>query len=574
MIKDTWSYVKPYKGRFFVASFSRIMGDLAWLYPPYALAIIIDFLSAYSPKSDLSTLYLVFGLTIITVAVRYLGMYTSKTIMFGLAESVCLDAQAKLTRHIMMADMSWHEREGSGGKFKKIDRGAEAINKVLRIWVNNIIEIVINLFGIIFIFLRFDTKIAITVAIFLTSYFLLSSFFRKKAVRWSNTVSEKEEHRSSMLFETINNIRTIKTMYMIDYVESMLKNTASEIYRAVKERIFWYQAGNSLRNFYAHIFRITVMAYIAYGIINGFYTAGFLVLFITYFSSIWQSISELTDVSEDFAEARIAVGRMQNLLQAPITIDRENNKKPYPSNWQTIHIKELSFSYGDKPVLKDISFDIKRGEKIGIVGLSGAGKSTLFKLLLKERANFEGKISFDDTLLQDISKKDYLRHVSVVLQETELFNSSLRNNIVITNYNKIADQAALEKAIRISHVDSFIYKLPAGIDTVIGEKGIKLSGGEKQRVGIARAVYKDPDILFLDEATSHLDMESEEKIKDSLHHFFQDVTAIIIAHRLTTIKEMDRIVVIENGGIIEIGSFQELISIKGRFYELWQKQQL
>ena len=244
----------------------------------------------------------------------------------------------------------------------------------------------------------------------------------------------------------------------------------------------------------------------------------------------------------------------------------------FPSNWQKITARNLSFAYQENQVLKDISFEICRGEKLGIVGLSGAGKSTLFKLFLKEREEFTGDILFNDISIKQIKKNDYFQHVSIVLQDTEVFNFSLRDNITITNDTQKTNQKLLNKALMAAHIVELVDKLPQGLDTLIGEKGIRLSGGEKQRVGIARAIFKQPEILLLDEATSHLDLESEEKIRDSLHEFFENVTAIVIAHRLTTIREMDRILVLEDGQIIESGNFNELITRRGRFYELWNKQ--
>lgn len=210
---------------------------------------------------------------------------------------------------------------------------------------------------------------------------------------------------------------------------------------------------------------------------------------------------------------------------------------------------------------------------MGIVGLSGAGKSTLFKLLLKEHEGANPDIFIGEVPLKDIKKSEYVQHVAVVLQDTEAFNMSLRENVTITNAGAAHNEAAFTKAITISHVDDFVHKLPLGVETLIGEKGVKLSGGEKQRLGIARAVFKNPEILFLDEATSHLDVESEQKIQDSLKHFFKDVTAVVIAHRLSTIKEMDRIMVMQDGKIIETGTFNELYERDGRFREFWNKQQ-
>jgi ABC-type multidrug transport system fused ATPase/permease subunit len=161
-----------------------------------------------------------------------------------------------------------------------------------------------------------------------------------------------------------------------------------------------------------------------------------------------------------------------------------------------------------------------------------------------------------------------------VLQDTEVFNFSLKENILLANATHANDFRLLKKALAVAHVDDFVGGLPHGIDTLIGEKGVKLSGGQRQRLGIARAIFKDPQLLFLDEATSHLDLESEEKIRDSLAHFFRGVTAVVIAHRLTTIRAMDRIVVMEQGRILEVGSFDELYEKRGRFWELWEKQRL
>ena len=186
----------------------------------------------------------------------------------------------------------------------------------------------------------------------------------------------------------------------------------------------------------------------------------------------------------------------------------------------------------------------------------------------------EGEIKIDDVSINTIKADDYLSRVSVVLQDTEVFNLSLKDNITIVRPEKEHERALLERTLTVSHVKDFVAKLKDGVNTLIGEKGIKLSGGERQRLGIARAVFKEPEILLMDEATSHLDIESEKKIQDSLHEFFKNVTAIVIAHRLTTIKLMDRILVIEKGKIIENGSFDELYAKKGRFYELWEKQQL
>lgn len=574
LISDIWSYVFPYRNNFLLATFFRIISDLSWLYPPFAFAVIVNFFSNYTPGKPLAPLYIAFFFMIIAAILRYGGQYYAKTIMFRLAEKVALDAQYQSIEHLMLLDMSWHEKESSGSKFKRIERGADSLNRILRMWMNNIIEITINLIGIIIIIINFNLQTGIAITVFLFTYFLLSGFHRKRAVAVSNIVNAKEENRSGLLFESINNIRSVKAMSMSPKILRLLSVNADDLITFINKRIYWFQSGNNLRNFYAQIFKISTMAYIVYSILQGRQEIGFLILFTGYFDRAWMSMTELTDVSEDFAVYKNAIHRMQTIRNTPITIDDETQKIKFPSDWHQITIENISYSYGDKPALDNISFDIKRGEKIGIIGLSGAGKSTLFKLLLKERESYSGNINFDNTPLKTISKKDYLSHLAIVLQETELFNATLRDNITITNYREENNEELFQKALDIAHINDFLSKLPRGINTIIGEKGIKLSGGEKQRVGIGRAIFKKPQILLLDEATSHLDIESEKRIQDSLHRFFQNVTAIVIAHRLTTIKEMDKIIVIENGKIIESGSFTHLHNSKGRFYELWEQQKL
>lgn len=574
LISDIWVYVREYRRDFWLATTLRAVGDLVWLYPPYALAVIINFFTYYEVGISLAPLYWAFALSIVAIIIRYWFIYIAKMRLFTLSERVILDSQYKALKHLMLLDISWHEKESTGSKFKRVERGSWSIDRILRIWINNVIEIVINLVGIILILLKFDVGMGVAVTIFLVTYYILARHYRKKAVLATDIVNSKEEGRSGMLFESINNIRSVKVMSMAGKLLDILSSNARNLFESIKERIFWFQAGNAIRNFYAHVFRIGAMIFIVYGIMQGRYEVGFLILFTGYFGTVWQSMSELADVSEDFAVQKNAVSRMQTILNTPIAIDDERGKMKFPSKWQKIILRNVTFSYEEKKVLDDISFEINRGEKIGVIGLSGAGKSTLFKLLLKEHDTYAGEILFDNIELKNISKKDYFNHIAVVLQETELFNVTLRDNITITNQNEENNAKLLSDAIQISHVEDFMLKLPMGVNSVIGEKGTKLSGGEKQRVGIARAIFKNPQIFLLDEATSHLDIESEEKIQDSLHKFFKNVTAVVIAHRLTTIKEMDRIIVLEDGKILESGNFNKLYKAKGRFFELWEKQKL
>lgn len=574
LIRNLSKFLKPYKGKFIFASVLRVAGELSWLYPTYAIASITTFFAGYQMGDSLSPFWEIMIMFAVACTFYFLAMYYANYIGYPIAEKTAIGSKLKAIQHVFSLDIAWHEKENTGNKVKRIDRGGEAVNQLVRMWLGAFIEIGVGLFGVLIILSRFDTAIAIATSIFLIVYFSVSVFFTRGATASKRTENIKDEEFSGLIFESVNNIRSVKVMSMVQPLFNRLTNLGNDLYVLIRKRVFWFQSGTAVKNLMGQLFRLAVMCFIGWGIMQGRYDVGFMILFYGYFSTILGAVTKLADTSQDFAIKKQDVGRMIAILNVEPGTDSENGKVSMPSNWKKIDIQNVSFSYGEKKILDDVSFTISRGEKIGVVGLSGAGKSTLFKLLLKERENYEGEILIDSVPLRSISKRDYFKHAAVVLQDTEVFNLSLKDNVAISNFERNNDESLLQKSLDIAHVTEFARTLAQGVDTQIGEKGIKLSGGEKQRVGVARAVFKDPELLLLDEATSHLDVESEEKIQDSLHQFFQSVTAVVIAHRLTTIKQMDKILVIEGGKIIEQGSFAELYAKEGRFFELWEKQKL
>lgn len=574
LLGDLLKRIRPYRARFITASIIRLAGDIINLYPAFALAEAVNFLTNYHKGESLQPIIYLVIFMLLAYVIRNISLYYAKSLAYRVAEMVSIDAQKDTIQHLLKLDMSWQERENTGNKLKRIERGSQGFNRLIRIWINNIIEIAINFIGIIWIFATFDRLVSIMVAIFMLVYYLLSIYLNGITSRAVLKVNIEEEVVNGLVYEVVNNIRSVKVMDMIPKLKTQISTQFNVMFNTIKDRILRFQLRSTILRTVGDLSRIGIIVIIIFGILDKKYEVGFLVLFLGYFNNIWNSVSELSELSQEVVVARIGLARMKHILLEPVTIDIEVGKQLMPRNWQTISFKNVSFAYNNNVVLKNLTFDIHRGQRIGIIGLSGAGKSTLFKLLLKEREEYEGDILIDNVPLKDISRQDYYRHISVVLQETEVFNFTLKENITIVQPEDSKNKKLFDQSIKISHVDEFIPKLPNGVSTLIGEKGVKLSGGEKQRLGIARAIFKQPEILLLDEATSHLDLESEEKIQDSFHKFFQNVTAVVIAHRLTTIKEMDRILVIEDGQVVESGSFTELYAKKGRFHELWEKQRL
>ena len=574
LMKDFWRFLGPGKGRFVLATLLRMSGDVAWLYPPIALAGVITFFAAWKSGESLTPVFMLLGYWGIALVYRYSSHYAAKVMAWRVSERRSLDVQLMGMEQLFRLDMNWHEKENAGNKLKRIERGGQSIDKLVRIWISNLVEIGVNFVSILVIIATVDPIISLGFGVFIISFALLSIVLMRPATRAARAVNAKEEELNGLLFEGINNIRTAKVLGMTGPLQKIMAESAAGLYAKVRSRVNYFQFRAFAVGVYSNAFKVIGIIFIIFGIANGHYEIGFLILFNGYFNRVSESVSELSDVSQDIVTAKYGIHRLKEVLDVRGEHDQERGKAAFPKDWKKIELKNVSFSYGEHDVLDGITFTLNRGERLGVVGVSGAGKSTLFKLLLKENENYTGEILVDGTSLRDFKKSSYYEQAAVVLQETEVFNFSLKENITIANRAQAKKSAALGRALDIAHVTDFVKRLPGGIETLIGEKGIKLSGGERQRVGIARAVFKEPELLFLDEATSHLDLESEETIQDSLHTFFQDVTAVVIAHRLTTIKEMDRILLLEDGKILESGSFDELYAKQGRFYELWEKQRL
>ncbi len=573
-LRDVWSYIKPYKGRFFFASFCRLVADLANLYPAFAYAGIVTFLSDWHSGDSMRPAWTFLITWAVFMGIQVVGAWSAKHIGYSLAEKAGTDAFSAGISHLVALDTRQHEQEGAGIKLKRVQRGRDAINKIIRSWFTILIEVAVMMLGTFLIVSRIDMMTGIIFAGFIVSYTGLAFSFARKPTSATHYEGIQEEKVQNASFEIISNIRTVRSLGVGSYLLQLLTTDINELYERITKRIFWFRMQGGVLSIWFRYYKIASFAFIIYGISQGRLEIGFLILFNVYFNRITDTAEELSETSQDLMIAKNNLWRLQEMLKFPA---RAGIIAPsaFPPDWQTLTINKAQFGYSkEQSVLNGVTFSIKRGERIGIVGSSGAGKSTLFKLLLKEYDAFGGSISIDETPIQTIGEQGYFAKVAVVLQDTEVFNLSLRENIITANPAQKDNEKLFNHAVEISHIKDFIHKLPQSYDTVIGEKGFKLSGGERQRLGIARAIFKQPDILLLDEATSHLDIENEEKIRDSLHQVFQHITAVVIAHRLTTIKEMDRILVLENGAIIEEGTFEELYAHKGRFFDLWEKQKL
>lgn len=418
-------------------------------------------------------------------------------------------------------------------------------------------------------------KIGLVAAILVVTQAIYMFWASSKAVQYRKVSSEIYRKIAGEVSDDITNIVAYKSAGKEKAALSRIKKLREEEMTA-----FWLRRKSAVT---LDLPRNIVMGIlISLAFLAALNTAGtttesvaLLVLTLTYMFQIMRNVGDLPDLVYQYDDL---VSKLEPTLEVlnndhETILDTENAPQFKPSQ-ATIEIKKLSFKYGrgkaSKYIFKDFDLTIAGGEHIGVVGLSGAGKSTLASLLMRFDDIDAGQILVDGTDIRDVSQSSLRQKIAYVPQEPVLFHRTIKENIAY--HNSLATDEEIKRATKAAHAHDFIKELPQAYDTVVGERGVKLSGGQKQRVVIARAVLKNAPIILFDEATSALDSESEQIIQRALPEIIGNHTAVIIAHRLSTVAGLDRIIVMHNGQIEEQGSHQELLKNKGRYYSLWQKQ--
>ncbi|MDP2485305.1 ABCB family ABC transporter ATP-binding protein/permease [Pseudoalteromonas marina] len=571
-VKTLWPYITKFKGRVFIALLALIGAKGATLLMPWALKEIIDSVD----KSINPVLVIPALLLLMYGGLRFASVFLGEVrdaVFSRVTEHAMRNIGLKVFKHLHSLELAFHLDRQTGGISRDIERGTSGLSFLMRFLMFNIVPTLFEIltvaiiFGSLFsIWFALITLIAVGVYIFFT---VTVTQWRNRFIRESNAADNLSNTRA---IDSLLNYETVKyfnnEQFEAKTYDSFLANWESA---RLKNRMSLL----ALNSGQALIIASAITALMWLGssdVVTGALSIGELVMINAYMIQLFLPLNFLGFV---YREIRRALTDLENMLGLL-------NKKPQVTNApnaNTLNVKNgeiafnnVSFSYNaNRPILNNISFKVKAGSKVAIVGASGAGKSSLARLLYRFYDVTSGNITIDNQAISSVTLDSLHKAIAIVPQDTVLFNTTIRENIAYGRPS--ASDSDIDKAIEMAHLKDFINTLADGDKTRVGERGLKVSGGEKQRIAIARAILKQSPILIFDEATSALDSQAEQAILKAMHEVASEHTSIVIAHRLSTITDAHTIIVLKSGQIVEQGQHNELLALGGEYAHMWALQQ-
>lgn len=515
------------------------------------------------------------GLTLAYGAARLMnvGFQQLRDVIFARVAQRALRKLALQTfRHIHALSMRYHIARKTGGLSRVIERGVKGVEFLLRFLLFSIGPLVLELLFIaVVLWAAFDIRYLVVVVVTIGLYIWFTFTVTEWRVKIRKIMNDQDVDANQKAIDSLLNFETVK-YFDAEHREAERYDRAMEGYEAAALKTSYSLAflnfGQSLL-ITGGLAVVMIMA--AIGVERGELTVGDFVMVNAYMIQITMPLNFLGTVYREIRQALIDMGEMFELLDQPAEVRDKLGATALKVSDGRIAFDDVVFGYdAARPILTGLSMTVEPGQTVAIVGPSGAGKSTIGRLLFRFYDVTGGALRIDGQDVRDVTQQSLHAQIGVVPQDTVLFNDTIYYNIAYGRPS--ATRVELEAAARAAKIHDFIQSLPAGYDTQVGERGLKLSGGEKQRVGIARTLLKNPPILLLDEATSALDVETERDIQDALREMGQGRTVLTIAHRLSTIADADLIVVLEKGGVVERGTHEALLAFQGRYAALWRRQ--
>ncbi|MDO6800574.1 ABCB family ABC transporter ATP-binding protein/permease [Shimia thalassica] len=476
-------------------------------------------------------------------------------------------------RHIHRLSMRYHITRKTGGLSRIIERGVKGVEFLLRFLVFSIGPLILELLLVAIILMwLFDVWYLVVVAGTIAVYIWFTFAVTEWRVKLRREMNNQDTDANQKAIDSLLNFETVK-YFGAEEREAQRYDVSMRAYaKAALKTSYSLAFLNFGQSMLITCGLVGVMVLAALGVQSGQLTVGDFVMVNAYMIQITVPLNFLGTVYREIRQSLVDMGEMFDLLEQPEEVTTKDGAPDLKIDKGEITLENVWFGYdAERNILKDVSLTVPAGKTVAIVGSTGSGKSTIGRLLFRFYDVQKGALKIDGQDVRDVTQTSLHATIGVVPQDTVLFNDTIRYNIAYGRDDATPDE--IIAAAKAAQIHEFIESLPDGYDTTVGERGLKLSGGEKQRVGIARTLLKDPPILLLDEATSALDTDTEQEIKDALARAGEGRTVITIAHRLSTIAEADEIVVLENGEVTERGSHEVLLAHEGRYAQLWNRQQ-
>ncbi|MDS9473329.1 ABC transporter ATP-binding protein [Sporosarcina pasteurii] len=575
-IKRYLKFVKPYK---WLIALTIVIGIIKFAIPlfmPLLIKIVIDDIvgstTLTAKEATRQLFYWIGGTMLLFFIVRppveyyrqYYAQYVSNKILY--------DIRQNLYHHLQKLSLSYYSNTRAGEVISRVINDVEQTRNFVMIGLMNVWLDIATILIAVGIMLTMDIPLTIVTLLAFPFYGYSVKHFFGKLRLLTRKRSQALADVQSYLHERISGVSVIKSFALEDVERERFDETNGKFLEKAIDHTKWNAKAFAVVNTITDVAPLLVLGYAGYQVINGNLSVGTMVAFIAFIERVYSPLRRLVNSSTALTQSFASMDRVLELMEEKYDIVDKKNAKTLPPIKGKVEFENVSFAYekDGEHVLKNVRFQVQPGETVAFVGMSGGGKSTIVGLIPRFHDVTDGAVLIDGHDIRDVQINSIRDQIGIVLQDNILFSDSVKSNILMGKPDA-TDEEVIAAAIAANAHD-FIQELPEGYETTVGERGVKLSGGQKQRIAIARVFLKNPPLLILDEATSALDLESEALIQESLERLAKDRTTLIVAHRLSTITHADKIFVIDDGEVKEMGTHEELMAQRSIYYELFQIQ--
>ncbi len=568
MAKAFKTIIWPRRKLVFIGLILIIIKSLSGLILPWQSKVLLD---DVVPSKDPSQLYTLIGVVLLAILVQAVTSYLLTKILSVQAQYLISELRAQVQKKVLSLPISFFDNTKSGALVSRIMTDVEGVRNLIGTGLVQLVGGTFTAVVSLIILIKLNAWMTLFVFIPLSIFGIIALKAFKYIRPIFRTRGKINAEVTGRLTETLAGVRVIKAFNAEEQENVAFEKGVDRLFQNVKKSLTATALMTSSSTFLIGVATTGIMGIGGYYMIISEMTTGDFLFFTLVLGFMIAPIIQMSNIGSQLTEALAGLDRTEELMNMAAEEDDENRTEELQDFKGELEFKEVSFAYEEgKSVLHDISFKAPSGSVIALVGSSGSGKSTIAGLSATFLNPESGQITIDGKDLSKVKLNSFRRHLGVVLQDEFLFEGTIRENIMFPRPN--ASEEQLQAAVKAAYVNEFTDRFDDGLETLIGERGVKLSGGQRQRIAIARAILADPKVIILDEATSNLDTESEALIQKSLAQLTKNRTTIVIAHRLSTIRKADQILVIEGGKIAERGDHDALIASKGRYFDLFTYQ--